>query len=114
MNSVSAPDSASRPPIEAASPQDIAKLQTKAVGPDALRSLAILLVMLVHLPIEASPALLAGIRAYAWLGVDVFFVLSGFLIGTQLFKEVSRTDHIDLKSFYLRRAFRTKLAFNSW
>lgn len=87
------------------------KVRSRAVGPDVLRSLAILLVMLVHLPVEATPSLLVGVRSYAWLGVDVFFVLSGFLIGTQLFKEVSRTEAVDLKSFYLRRAFRIFPAF---
>lgn len=86
-------------------------VRSRAVGPDVLRSLAILLVMLVHLPLEATPALLVGVRAYAWLGVDVFFVLSGFLIGTQLFKEVSISGGVDLKSFYLRRAFRIFPAF---
>ncbi|WP_245505818.1 acyltransferase family protein [Rhizobium sullae] len=67
--------------------------------------------MLVHLPIEATPSMLVGVRTYAWVGVDIFFVLSGFLIGTQLFKEVSRTGDVDLKSFYLRRAFRIFPAF---
>ncbi|WP_244914843.1 acyltransferase family protein [Rhizobium sullae] len=67
--------------------------------------------MLVHLPIEATPPMLVGVRTYAWVGVDIFFVLSGFLIGTQLFKEVSRTGDVDLKSFYLRRAFRIFPAF---
>lgn len=67
--------------------------------------------MLVHIPVEATPALLVGVRTYAWLGVDIFFVLSGFLIGTQLFKEVSRSGGVDLYSFYLRRAFRILPAF---
>jgi peptidoglycan/LPS O-acetylase OafA/YrhL len=67
--------------------------------------------MLVHLPVEATPSMLVGVRNYAWVGVDIFFVLSGFLIGTQLFKEVSRTGGVDLKSFYLRRAFRIFPAF---
>ncbi|KSV84390.1 acyltransferase [Sinorhizobium sp. GL28] len=67
--------------------------------------------MLVHLPVEATPSLLVGVRTYGWLGVDIFFVLSGFLIGTQLFKEVSRTGGVDLKAFYLRRAFRIFPAF---
>jgi peptidoglycan/LPS O-acetylase OafA/YrhL len=87
------------------------KVQSRAVGPDVLRSLAILLVMLVHLPVEATPSMLVGVRNYAWVGVDIFFVLSGFLIGTQLFKEVSRTGGVDLRSFYLRRAFRIFPAF---
>ncbi|WP_246721824.1 acyltransferase [Rhizobium sp. BK049] len=67
--------------------------------------------MLVHLPVEATPSMLVAVRNYAWVGVDIFFVLSGFLIGTQLFKEVSRTGGVDLKSFYLRRAFRIFPAF---
>lgn len=111
MNTVVSPKSACSPSINSFSLQSAANIQTKSIGPDALRSLAILLVMLVHLPVEATPAMLVDIRTYAWLGVDVFFVLSGFLIGTQLFKEVSRTDHLDLKSFYLRRAFRIFPAF---
>ncbi|BCP55178.1 acyltransferase [Kaistia sp. 32K] len=88
-----------------------AKLGSRAVGPDVLRSMAILLVMLVHLPLEATPFGLVTIRNYGWLGVDIFFVLSGYLIGTQLFKEIARTGTVGLKSFYLRRAFRIFPAF---
>jgi peptidoglycan/LPS O-acetylase OafA/YrhL len=83
----------------------------RAVGPDILRSLAILLVMLFHCPIVATPIVLMGVRAYGWLGVDVFFVLSGFLIGRQLFNEVASNGHVDLKNFYVRRAFRILPAF---
>ncbi|WP_429925313.1 acyltransferase family protein (plasmid) [Agrobacterium vitis] len=84
---------------------------TRMIGPDILRSLAILLVMLVHLPLNATPGILVTVREYGWLGVDIFFVLSGYLIGTQLFKEVTRTGAVDFKSFYLRRAFRIFPAF---
>ncbi|TCQ00647.1 peptidoglycan/LPS O-acetylase OafA/YrhL [Rhizobium sp. PP-F2F-G36] len=84
---------------------------SRMVGPDILRSLAILLVMLVHLPLSATPVLLVPVREYGWLGVDIFFVLSGYLIGTQLFKEVARTGGVDFKAFYLRRAFRIFPAF---
>ncbi|MGO7632691.1 acyltransferase family protein [Rhizobium leguminosarum] len=111
MNVVANSDSAYFPSARSLSSQTIEKVQTRAVGPDVLRSLAILLVMLVHLPIEATPSMLVGVRNYAWVGVDIFFVLSGFLIGTQLFKEISRTGGVDLKSFYLRRAFRILPAF---
>ncbi len=85
--------------------------RSRAIGPDLLRAAAILLVMLVHLPVEATPSVLLGVRTYGWLGVDVFFVLSGFLIGSQLFKEISRTGRVDIKSFYIRRAFRIFPAF---
>lgn len=83
----------------------------RMVGPDILRSLAILLVMLVHLPLNATPGVLVTVREYAWLGVDIFFVLSGYLIGTQLFKEIARTGAVDFRSFYVRRAFRIFPAF---
>lgn len=84
---------------------------TRALGPDILRALSILLVMLLHLPAEATPLPLAGIRPYGWLGVDIFFVLSGYLIGAQLMAEAARSNSIDFKSFYLRRAFRILPAF---
>nr|WP_210319013.1 acyltransferase [Rhizobium paranaense] len=84
---------------------------TRALGPDVLRALAILLVMLVHLPAEATPLPLAGIRPYGWIGVDIFFVLSGYLIGTQLMAEAARSNAVDFKAFYLRRAFRILPAF---
>jgi len=83
----------------------------RALAPDILRALAILLVMLLHLPAEATPLPLVGIRPYGWLGVDIFFVLSGFLIGTQLMTEAARRDSVDFKSFYLRRALRILPAF---
>ncbi|MFJ1310867.1 acyltransferase family protein [Agrobacterium sp. P15N1-A] len=107
MNIIANSDSAYFPSTS----QTTAKVRSSAVGPDVFRSLAILLVLLVHIPVEATPSLLVSVRTYAWLGVDIFFVLSGFLIGTQLFKEVSRTDGVGLKSFYLRRAFRIFPAF---
>lgn len=111
MSTVANSDSAYFPSEQSLVSRSTEKLQSRAVGPDVLRSLAILLVMLVHLPVEATPSMLVGVRTYAWLGVDIFFVLSGFLIGNQLFKEVSRTGGINLKSFYLRRAFRILPAF---
>ena len=117
MNTIANSDSAYFPSARSLSSQTAEKVQTRAVGPDILRSLAILLVMLVHLPVEATPSMLVGVRNYAWVGVDIFFVLSGFLIGTQLFKEVSRTGSVDLKSFYLRRAiriFRRSLLFSAF
>ena len=40
------------------------------------------------------------------LGVDIFFVLSGFLITTLLLKEKISSSKISLKNFYIRRAFR--------
>ncbi|MCK2237453.1 MULTISPECIES: acyltransferase [unclassified Crossiella] len=65
---------------------------------DGVRAIAALLVVFFH---NDGPGLLQG-----WLGVQVFFVLSGFLITTLLLREHSRTGRINLPSFYRRRAFR--------
>jgi len=83
----------------------------RAVGPDFLRACAILLVMLQHLPKAAAPEWLILLKPYGWLGVDVFFVLSGYLIGGQLLRPLSRGDTPDLQRFWASRAFRILPAF---
>jgi peptidoglycan/LPS O-acetylase OafA/YrhL len=65
---------------------------------DGLRGLAVLAVMGIH----THPWVLRG----GYLGVDLFFVLSGFLITALLVQEHRRRGAIDLGRFYLRRAFR--------
>lgn len=65
---------------------------------DGIRGIAILLVLVYHL----MPAKLHN----GWLGVDVFFVLSGFLITSLLLSEWDKRHTIDFKSFYFRRALR--------
>jgi len=66
---------------------------------DGLRGLAILLVITHH---QLIPLSLKG----GFLGVDLFFVLSGFLITTLLLAEFDTTKAISLKNFYARRALR--------
>jgi len=70
---------------------------------EGLRGLAILLVVLFH----AGISRLAG----GYVGVDVFFVLSGFFITGLLAREVAATGDIDLPEFYARRARRLLPAF---
>ncbi|MCB1025148.1 MAG: acyltransferase [Acidobacteria bacterium] len=65
---------------------------------DGIRGIAILLVFVHHL----YPPLMPG----GFLGVDLFFVLSGFLITSLLLSEWQKSDAIDLKAFYIRRLFR--------
>ncbi|MBE9528135.1 MAG: acyltransferase [Proteobacteria bacterium] len=65
---------------------------------DGMRGLAIVAVMLFH---AGSPYARGG-----FIGVDIFFVLSGFLITALLIKEYDTTKHISLKRFYLRRVLR--------
>jgi peptidoglycan/LPS O-acetylase OafA/YrhL len=83
----------------------------RAAGPDLLRALAILLVMLFHLPLAAVPASLSGVKSYGWLGVDIFFVLSGYLIGQQVMRPQILGRPPRMADFYLRRAFRILPAF---
>ena len=72
-------------------------------GLDALRGLSILGVVWHHTG-ELVPSLPLTLRGF--LGVDVFFVLSGFLIVTLLLRERDRHGRISLRDFYLRRALR--------
>jgi len=77
---------------------------------DGLRGIAILLVLIVHTISDFSfvhhPALnwLVRLTRLSWSGVDLFFVLSGFLIGGILLDERSSPTYF--KTFYLRRACR--------
>ena len=63
----------------------------------ALRGIAVLLVVFYH-------ARLIPI-ANGHFGVDIFFVISGFLISSQLFKQIE-SEQFSFKQFYLRRAWR--------
>lgn len=67
-------------------------------GLDGLRAIAVGLVLVYHL----FPAVLPG----GFLGVDVFFVISGFLITSLLLREWRGTGRIDLWAFWRRRARR--------
>jgi peptidoglycan/LPS O-acetylase OafA/YrhL len=65
---------------------------------DGLRALAVVAVMAFHLGLFWAGG--------AFIGVDVFFVLSGFLITSLLLTERARTGRIDLSAFWVRRARR--------
>ena len=67
-------------------------------GLDGLRALAVLAVLIFHL----RPASLPG----GFIGVDIFFVVSGFLITSLLIRERASTGSIDFAGFWLRRARR--------
>jgi peptidoglycan/LPS O-acetylase OafA/YrhL len=75
---------------------------------DGLRAVAISLVVLAHLrPTPGFPACLDDPRFYdGALGVDIFFVISGFLITSLLMGEEERRGRIGLGDFYRRRALR--------
>jgi len=71
---------------------------------DGWRGVAISLVIAEHAGWERFPhQLWNGLGS---LGVDIFFVLSGYIITTRLIQERAATGTISLSSFYVRRAFR--------
>lgn len=65
---------------------------------EGLRAIAVTLVVLSH----------SGVATFAggYIGVDVFFVISGFLITTRLLEELRSSGRISLRSFYARRMLR--------
>ena len=65
---------------------------------EGLRGIAVLLVVAFHTRV---PGFTGG-----FIGVDVFFVLSGYLITSLLVKEIERTGRLDVVQFYARRARR--------
>ncbi|TMK66692.1 MAG: acyltransferase [Actinobacteria bacterium] len=67
-------------------------------GLDGLRALAVLAVVAYHAP--------ASWARGGYLGVDVFFVISGYLITSLLLAEHDRSDHISMRQFWGRRARR--------
>lgn len=77
---------------------------------DVLRGLAILLVIGRHMEVKRPEGVL-GVLADAWykvgwIGVDLFFVLSGFLIGGLLLTELEKHGSIDILRFLIRRGLK--------
>ena len=67
-------------------------------GLDGVRALAVIGVLLYHADLSWIPG--------GFLGVDVFFVLSGFLITSLILEEFDRSGRVDFRKFYLGRARR--------
>jgi peptidoglycan/LPS O-acetylase OafA/YrhL len=65
---------------------------------DGVRGIAVILVILLHVSY--------GFFKGGWIGVDLFFMLSGYLITSLLYSEYSSTGRISFKNFYIRRALR--------
>lgn len=86
-------------------------------GLDRLRSVAIVLVLLYHYQVGygiPGPLAAFGLEAVArfgWTGVDLFFVLSGYLIGDQLLVDHQHTGRIRVLRFYARRILRILPAY---
>ena len=67
---------------------------------DFLRGVAILLVLFRH------KELVSYLTKMGWIGVDLFFVISGFLVSGLLFKEYKKFGTINIKLFLIRRGFK--------
>jgi len=83
---------------------------------DGLRGLAIILVLLFHFTPEGGGHTLVGtmtrwISQLGWCGVDLFFVLSGFLISGLLFTEYQKYRALRVGRFLIRRGFKIYPAF---
>ena len=77
-------------------------------GLDTLRAFAIILVFTYHYMVFVSQEATFGWGSTAgWTGVDLFFVLSGYLISNQLFSGLVRGQALSLKAYYARRLLRT-------
>ncbi|MFE4666266.1 acyltransferase family protein [Streptomyces sp. NPDC056716] len=85
-------------PTPPSSPPEIHPLQHLRPDIQGLRAVAVSLVVLSH---AAVPPFSGG-----YVGVDVFFVISGFLITSSLLRELSTTGRISIRTFYARRALR--------
>lgn len=65
--------------------------KTRLDGLDTLRAIAIIIVLIYHYKVVVSPENLFGfISSVGWTGVDLFFVLSGYLIGNQVLSAFSK------------------------
>ena len=81
-------------------------------GLDLLRAIAIVWVMLFHSYIVGGLGPHFGwLSRFGWMGVDIFFVLSGLLIGTQVLRPLQRGERLSFGGFYARRAWRILPAF---
>lgn len=67
---------------------------------DFLRGIAVLLVVFFHYPTFKI------LNKMGWVGVDLFFVLSGFLVSGLLFREYNKQGSVNISRFLIRRGFK--------
>jgi peptidoglycan/LPS O-acetylase OafA/YrhL len=80
--------------------------ENKFAGLDHLRAFAILYVFFFHYPAGEIPDWLGNFKDFGWTGVDLFFVLSGFLIARQLFQQIKNKTQNWIGPFFIKRILR--------
>jgi hypothetical protein len=85
-------------------------MRNRQPGLDLLRAIAILLVVFYHAGLFGF-VLPYDVQRFGWIGVDLFFVLSGYLIAGQLLSALARGKPPNVRRFYWRRALRILPAF---
>lgn len=105
-----APSPARIPAVAVAAPAPRHKAQPRIPELDGFRAAAILMVLALHLcyawplPLGWMPRIVALAIGHGWLGVDLFFILSGFLI-TGILLDSREKPHY-FRNFYVRRVLR--------
>jgi peptidoglycan/LPS O-acetylase OafA/YrhL len=69
-----------------------------------------MMVVIYHAGIMGFP-MPARVHRWGWIGVDLFFVLSGYLIGGQLLRQLAKHRRLHLRRFFARRALRILPAY---
>jgi peptidoglycan/LPS O-acetylase OafA/YrhL len=80
---------------------------------DGLRAICIAAVLFIHMPAPSGHPWVETIRSRGWYGVDMFFILSGFLITWILAVEAEATGTVNLGRFYRARTLRLLPAYLS-
>lgn len=75
-------------------------------GLDHLRALAITMVLFYHYRMFHHATWIDKTMGFGWAGVDLFFVLSGYLIASPLFARMAKGKSISVPEFYIKRFFR--------
>jgi peptidoglycan/LPS O-acetylase OafA/YrhL len=89
-------------------------MRKRQIELDFIRGIAILMVLDYHFratSIFFAPLAALGFPHFGWAGVDLFFILSGFLVGGLLLDEWKRTGNFDAVRFLKRRALKIWPAF---
>jgi peptidoglycan/LPS O-acetylase OafA/YrhL len=89
----------------------IARKHSYVPSLDGLRAVCIAAVIFFHLPLPGGHPWIEAVRSRCWYGVDMFFILSGFLITWILAVEFEDTGSIDLGYFYRSRSLRLLPAY---